>query len=166
LAALVLGFSETLVVFELTPSGGEVLQELTAADRHGYAQLVLSGLAIAAITTVVLTGSKPAARVVAIAGVIALAIFLIIDLRHVNEVGPVNEPIFFVDAKAVPATGFWLEMAGSIALALGGATLATMTVEQLEGIRARFSRRRGEPESVTTAAERSEERRARRSTGA
>ena len=87
---------------------------------------------------------------VGIAGLLAILLFLTIDLPKVNNVGTLggcstttNES--FVDAKAIPQAGFWLEMVGALGLALSGAALATLSSEQLAGLRPRSlgpSRRR------------------------
>ena len=65
-------------------------------------------------------------------GVIALLIFLIIDLPDAGQVGTLDDARqSFIDAEAVPQGGFWLEMLGALGLALSGGALATMSSEQL-----------------------------------
>jgi hypothetical protein len=144
--AVVLFLSELMTTFEFTPPGGEPLCTQDAISRHAFAPGVLALFAIAATVIAVLNGSKPAATAVAICGVIALAIFLILDLPDANSVGTVNDscgatPGSFASAEAVPKGGFWLELIGSLALAVSGAALASLTPEQLRGLRPRWLRR-------------------------
>jgi hypothetical protein len=146
--AVVLFLSELMTTFEFTPPGGEPLCTQDAISRHAFAPGVLALFAIAATIIAVLNGSKPAATAVAICGVIALAIFLILDLPDANSVGTVNDscgatPGSFASAEAVPKGGFWLELIGSLALAVSGAALASLTPEQLRGLRPRWLRRGG-----------------------
>jgi hypothetical protein len=141
-AAGVLFASELMTTFELTERGGQGLCSLQAADRHQFALGVLAIFAVGAVVVAVLWGSKPAAAAVAIAGLLALLLFLIIDLPKTNNVGTLEgcSPTTtgsFLDAKAVPQAGFWLEMVGAVALALSGAALATLSPEQLAGLRPR-----------------------------
>ena len=141
-AAGILFASELMTTFELTARGGLGLCSLQAADRHEFALGVLAIFAVGAVVVAVLWGSKPAAMAVAIAGLLALLLFLIIDLPKTNNVGTLEgcSPTTtdsFLDVKAVPQAGFWLEMVGAVALALSGAALATLSPEQLSGLRLR-----------------------------
>ncbi len=129
-SAIVLGLSDLATTFELT-QGGELKDTLDAGDRHNYAMLVLAIFAIGALLIAVGAGSKPAAVAVAVAGVVALLLFLIVDLPKANNVGAITEPIFFAEAKAEPAAGFWLSLLGALGLAVSGAALATLSPEQL-----------------------------------
>jgi hypothetical protein len=75
--------------------------------------------------------------------VAALALFLVVDLPDVNSVGTLSNecasiPIQLEEAKAVPQTGFWLEMAAAVALTFSGAILATLTPDQLATLRPRW----------------------------
>lgn len=147
-SALVLGFSELLTTFELTPPGGEALQVIEASDRHSYALLVLALFAIFALALTVMSGSKAAAFAVAAAGAVALLIFLLGDLPRAGQIGTLDDPRqSFIDAEAVPQAGFWLELLGALGLAVSGAALATLTPEQLSlGERWAARRREREPE--------------------
>jgi hypothetical protein len=141
-AAAVLFASELMTTFELTEQGGQGLCSIDAADRHQFALGVLAIFAVAAVIVAVLWASKPAAMAVAIAGLLALLLFLIIDLPKVNNVGTLEgcsatTTSAFLEAKALPRAGFWLEMVGALALALSGAALATLSREQLAGLRPR-----------------------------
>jgi hypothetical protein len=142
-SALVLGFSELLTTFELTPPGGEPLEVIEASERHSYALLILALFAIFALAVTVMSGSKPAAFAVAAAGGVALLIFLLGDLPRAGQIGTLDDPRqSFIDAEAVPQAGFWLELIGALGLAVAGAALATLTPEQL-ALADRFAERRG-----------------------
>jgi hypothetical protein len=142
-SALLLGFSEFLTTFELTPPGGEPLDVIEAADRHSYALLILALFAIFALALTAMSGSKPAAYAVAAAGGIALLIFLLGDLPRAGQIGTLDDPRqSFIDAEAVPQAGFWLELIGALGLAVAGAALATLTPDQL-ALADRFAARRG-----------------------
>lgn len=126
-AAFFLAASELMETFELTPPGGEALQASNAIDRHHGAILVLAVFSVVALGVAVMTGSKPAAFAVAACGAIALLIFLIGDLPDANKIGTLDDARqSFVDAKAEPQGGFWLELIGSLLLAACGTALATL----------------------------------------
>jgi hypothetical protein len=119
--------SDLMTTFELTPPGGEALQASDGLDRHNGSVLVLGVFAIVAVVVAVTSGSRPAAYAVAACGVIALLIFLIGDLPDANKIGTLDDPNqSFIDAKAEPQGGFWLELIGSLLLAVCGAALATL----------------------------------------
>lgn len=132
-AALLLGASEVMDTFHLTPHGGEALVADSAFDRHHGAMLVLSAAAIIALVVAVMTGSKPAAAAAAICGAIALLIFLIGDLPDANKIGTLDQTgAPFIDAKAVPQTGFWFELIGALVLAIAGTALAMMPEDRIK----------------------------------
>ena len=123
---------------------------------------MLAVFAVVALVIASSRGSKPAAIAVAAAGGVALLIFLIGDLRVANAQGSLNEGCgalgdSFIDAKAVPQGGFWLELVGSLALAVTGIALATMTPDQLRALR---------PPKRASGRPRARRRRTRRSTAA
>ncbi len=122
-------------VDELNGNAGAVA---TVADRHQYAMLVLGVFAIVALAVAIFSGSKPAAVAVAVAGGAAILLFVLIDVPDAGKVGTFSDAgRSFVDAKAVPQGGFWLEMIGALVLAICGGTLATLTPEQLRSLRPR-----------------------------
>lgn len=126
-AVILLGVSELMQTFQLTPPGGEALQASDAIDRHHGAILVLAVAALVALTVAVITGSKPAAVAVAVCGAIALLIFLVNDLPDANKIGTLDDARqSFVDAKAEPQNGFWFELIGALLLSLCGTALATL----------------------------------------
>ena len=132
LSAILLGASEFMDVFHLTPPGGEALEALDGFDRHHGASLVLAAFSVIALLIAVTTGSKPAAYAVAACGAIALLIFLIGDLPKANNVGTLNDSRqSFLDAEADPQNGFWFELIGSLLLAVCGTALATLPAERI-----------------------------------
>jgi hypothetical protein len=133
-AAVCVAAAELSTLFEFNRgTSGEPLKTTQAADRHYYALLVLAVFAVVATAVAVTAGSRPAAAAVAVAGGIALLIFLLVDLPDVNVEGPLDEPYFFT-SKAEPANGFWLELVGTLSLALSGGALATLSSEQLRAL--------------------------------
>jgi hypothetical protein len=147
-SALVLAASELMVTFDVVNPGGETIEELDAADRHGYVMFVIAFFALFCLALAVLEGSKPAAVAVAVAGGLALLLFLVIDLPDAGQVGTVDDPVFFANAEAEPRSGFWFELIGALSLAVSGAALATLTPEQLR-LRDRWTAAR-EHEGKTT----------------
>jgi hypothetical protein len=146
IAAGALFASEFMTTFELTGAdlaSSNTTCTLEAASRHHFALGVLAIFAVLATLVAVLAGSKPAAIGVAVAGVIALLLFLIVDLPDANSSGTLPDscttvPGSLLVGKAEPQEGFWLEMAGALALALSGITLATLSASQLAALRPRW----------------------------
>lgn len=135
-AAGLLIASELMTTFEFVPPGGEALSSQSAGDRHSYAQIVLAVFAIVALAAAVLNGSKPAAVAVAACGVIALLIFLLLDLPDANNVGTLDDARqSFFNAEAVPQAGFWLQLIGALGLSITGIALATLSPKQLAELR-------------------------------
>ena len=135
-SAIVLIVSEFMTTFEFTPPGAEALAEQAASDRHHYAPVVLAVFAIVALVIAVANGSKPAATAVAACGIIALLIFLLVDVPDAGNVGTLDDARqTFATAEAVPQAGFWLQLIGALGLAISGTALATLTSEQLAGLR-------------------------------
>ena len=128
--AAMLGVSQFTDIFHLTPPGGEALKAISAADRHGYATLVLAIFAlILMVVAIAFRGEQlgqVAAVAIAVCGLVALLIFLVGDLPKVNNVGTLDDPRqSFIDAEAKPVAGFWLELVGALVLTVCGAALAT-----------------------------------------
>jgi len=135
-AIAMLAASEFMTLFELNGGPGQTFELQTASDQHSYALLVLALFALIALAIAVVSGSRPAAAAVAIAGVGALLLFLLIDLPDAGKVGTLDDPRqSFFEAKADPATGFWLELSGALVLAICGGALATLDPEQLRSFR-------------------------------
>ena len=132
-----------MTTFQLSSTGAP-LCDVGAAGRHHFALGVLAIFAVGAVIVAVTSASKPAAIAVGVAGVIALVLFLTIDLPHANNTGTLagcsaSTTGSFFEAKAIPQAGFWLEMVGALALALSGVALATLNPEQLRAIRPRLA---------------------------
>ena len=149
--------SELMTTFQLS-SAGQPLCNVGAAGRHHFAIGVLAIFAVVAVVIAVTSASKPAAISVGVAGVIALILFLTIDLPHANNTGTLagcsaSTTGSFFEAKAIPQAGFWLEMVGALALALSGVALGTLNPEQLRAIRPRWlgGPKREEPASGSAA---------------
>ena len=155
-AAAMLAASQFMTMFELTPTGGEPLETVSSADQHGYAILVLAVFSLAMLLVGIAAQSEQVARIAAFAvaagGVVALLIFLVGDLPDANKVGTLDDQSF-IDAKAEPQAGFWLELAGSLVLAVCGGALATLGPEKLAlRVGERRSRRTGEEAGTTNGA--------------
>ncbi len=139
-AALLIA-SEFMTTFRLDAAGETTLRLSEAADRHNYAMLVIGLFAIGAVVLAVYAGSKPAAIAVAVAGGVALLVFLLADLPDAGKVGTIDDPNQpFLPAEAKPEGGFWVELIGSLVLAVCGAALATLSSAQLRALGGRFSR--------------------------
>ena len=144
ISAIVLFASELMTTFQFAPEGGEVQAEQQAADRHGNALMVVAVFAVVALAIAIYNGSKPAAAAVAVAGIVALGFFLLVDLPDANATGTLDTDQSFIDAEAVPREGFYMELLGALALSVTGIALATMTPAQLLALR---PGRRQKPES-------------------
>ena len=129
-AAAMLAASEFMDTFKLNGPGPTLQAIQSASDQHHYALLIIAAFALVALVIAVVTGSKPAATAVAICGAGALLIFLLIDLPDAGKVGAISD-VNLTEAKADPTTGFWLELAGALVLAICGGALATLSPEQL-----------------------------------
>jgi hypothetical protein len=134
--------SELMTTFQLSTNTGGVCN-IDALPRHYFALGILAIFAVIAVVIAVVGASKPAAIAVGIAGVIALILFLTIDLPHANNAGTVEgcseaSELAFTTAKAIPQAGFWLEMVGALSLALSGVALGTLNPDQLRAIRPRW----------------------------
>ena len=90
-AAVALFASELTTTFHFVPTGGEALCEQQAADRHHLALGVIGLFAIGAVMVAVLGASRPAAISVAIAGLAALGLFLIVDLPDAYSIGTLED---------------------------------------------------------------------------
>jgi hypothetical protein len=152
--------SQFMNIFELNSAGPTAQRLIDSTDQHWYAMAVLGLYAALAAAGAVAAGSKPLAVSVAVAGVAALLLFLLIDLPDAGKTGTLNsETVSFLTAKADPAGGFWIELIGALVLAVCGGALATLTPEQLSELRPRGRkpkadrRPRREPEPFDQTAE-------------
>jgi len=134
--ALLLIASELLDTFLFEGAGQTPLEVAGGGERHLYALLVLGLFAIGAMLVAILSGSKPAAIAVAAAGFTALLIFLVVDLPDVGKVGTFDDPNqTFLQAKAQPEDGFWIELIGALVLTVCGGAMATLDGRQLRSLR-------------------------------
>lgn len=131
-AAVVVAASEFMTTFEFT-AAGEVQAISIASDRHGYALLILAILTVAGMAYAIATGLRAAAIATAALGCTALLLFLVLDLPDAGKVGPLEEDpgVYFADARADPAIGFWLEAVGTVVLGLATVAFATLSSSQL-----------------------------------
>ena len=88
-AAAALFASELMTTFQLSSTPGQTFCDVGAAGRHHFALGILAILAVGAMVVALLSASRPAAIAVAGAGVIALILFLTIDLPQANNVGKI-----------------------------------------------------------------------------
>ena len=100
---------------ECSPSG---------ASRHTWALGLLGLLAVVMAWGAGIGRSRPAAVGLLAAGAAVLGIVLIADLPQINDTGQIG--IAFEDAAAMPASGFWLSLAGG-AVAVAAGVLALLT---------------------------------------
>ncbi len=154
LGALVLIGSEFTEVFRFVPlmpdeSGArDALDAATGADRHSYAMLVLGLFAIGGTLIAIWAGSRAAAISVAASGLVALVLFLIVDLPDAGTTGALSgSRVGFVEVETVTLLGFWLGMAGAVVLAVCGGALATLSSGQLLDLRPGQSRSPGPDEA-------------------
>jgi hypothetical protein len=133
--AILLCASQFMTVFELNSAGPAPQALIDSADQHWYAMAVLGVFGGLAAIGAVAAGSKPLAASVAVAGGTALLLFLLIDLPDAGATGVLeSETIQFLNAKADPAGGFWIELIGALVLTVCGGALATLTPDQLRAL--------------------------------
>jgi len=145
-AAVMLGVSEFMTTFDFTPPGAEPLRSQLASDRHGYALLLLAACTVGSMILALVSGIRTAAIATAVFGLLALLLFLVIDLPDAGKLGDLDDPTRgLASAQAQPQTGFWLEAVGSVVLGLASVAFATLRPEQLRaplaGLHARRERR-------------------------
>jgi hypothetical protein len=91
--------------------------------HHGYALLII-GVVAAAMALGAWRGSRPAAFAVAVLGVAALLIVLIVDAPDVDATGLYGRN--YEQARAVADTGFRLETIGAILLLFAGVVTSVL----------------------------------------
>jgi hypothetical protein len=94
--------------------------ELSGADRHGPALVLLAAFAVVMIAGA-LRGARPAMAALVVCGIAALLISLIGDLPHVNDTGQVG--VLYSDARAAPRFGYYAETLGGILLVIAGGVM-------------------------------------------
>jgi hypothetical protein len=141
-AALLIA-SQFMTMFELNDALGGTQKVVEGPDQHWYTMVILGAFAILALVGAIAAGSKPLATSVAVAGAVALLLFLLIDLPDAGKAGDIEsatESLVIVEAD--PAGGFWLELIGALILLVCGGALSTLNSDQLAALRPR-SRRMG-----------------------
>jgi hypothetical protein len=142
-AALLIA-SQFMTMFELNDALGDTQKVVEGPDQHWYTMVILGGFAVWALIAAIATGSKPLATSVAVAGAVALLLFLLIDLPDAGKAGDIEsatESLVIVEAD--PVGGFWLELIGALILVVCGGALSTLTSDQLAALRPRPRRMEG-----------------------
>lgn len=98
-------------------------QGVKVGANHNYA-LAIIAVAAAVMAFGAFRGARPAAYAVAVLGLAALLVVLIVDLPEVGREGLFGRD--YEGAKAVKATGFYLETAGAILLLATGVLTAVL----------------------------------------
>jgi hypothetical protein len=121
-----------LVVAELSPLYTVVVGSLRTPQRsvsgganHGYA-LLLAAAGALAMTIGALRGARAAAAALVALGAVVLAIAFGIDRPDTHSSGTLRESIAFQAARAQPARGYTLEIAGGVALIVAGGALLVL----------------------------------------
>ncbi|MCW3048358.1 MAG: hypothetical protein JWO74_2642 [Solirubrobacterales bacterium] len=94
--------------------------ELSGADRHGPALVLLAAFAVA-MTAGALRGARPAMAALVVCGIAGLLISLVGDLPHLNDTGQVG--VLYSDARAAPRVGYYAETLGGILLVIAGGVM-------------------------------------------
>jgi hypothetical protein len=142
--AVLLAASQFMTMFELNDALGGTQKKVEGPDQHWYTMVILGGFAICALIGAIAAGSKPLATSVAVAGAVALLLFLLIDLPDAGQAGDIEsatESLVIVEAD--PAGGFWLELIGALILVVCGGALSTLSSDQLAALRPRSRRMEG-----------------------
>ncbi len=152
-AAAIVAASELMTTFEFT-AGGEVQAISSASDRHGYALLILAALTAAGTVYAIVTGLRSVAIATAVFGCAALLLFLVLDFPDAGKAGPLDDDpgLYFADARADPAIGFWLEAVGTVVLGLATVAFATLSSAQLRAWPELIAARRQAREDAGTGA--------------
>ncbi len=126
-ALLALTGAVLLVIAELSPLYTVVVgalqtpqRSVTAGANHGYA-LALVALAALAMAAGTLRGARAAAVALVALGLVALLVAFAVDLPDTRASGSLRESVSFSQARARPARGLTLEIAGAIVLLAAGA---------------------------------------------
>jgi hypothetical protein len=119
-----------------------VVHHATVGSHHGYALLVIAGLAAVLAFGAALGRSRPAAAALVVLAVAALAIALAVDLPVVNDTGLYGRN--YEQAHAQAGSGFYLETAGAVVLLLG-AVSALVLAPSRRALLARDEDLRGGP---------------------
>ena len=123
---VLLAIAEFTTVFEVTVGSLEVVRRsATAGDNHGYALLVV-GVVAAAMAVLALRGAQPPAAALAVLGLAALAIALVVDLPDTRGSGGLPESLAYENARARAGAALGLEIAGAALLVIAGGVLLAL----------------------------------------
>lgn len=146
---LALATRATIIEIRLSQDGGRgsgVDTALSGADRHGPA-LIIVGVFAAMMLAGALRDARPAMLGLAAAGLIALAIAVLGDARHIHDTGAIGQ--IYPDARAGAAGGFYLETLGGALLLVAGGGLLLLAGGAVEaggaGVVPRVTARRRRP---------------------
>ena len=127
LAAILLIVSEFLPLYRVLVGALETEQRSETGWRnHAFAMLLL-GLAAIPMLLGALRGARPAMWAVAGIGVVVIAIALTVDLPTAQESGTLRESVTYEDAKAEPASGFFVETLGGVLLLFTGGLMLLLS---------------------------------------
>ncbi len=129
-AAILLIGSESMTKFELVAPGDQPLRDVGA--EHSYALVLVAVAAIVATIATVISGSRTIAWSVATIAVVALMIFLTVDVPKVGETGSLEDAVLVLPtAESQPRDGFWAQTLATLVMVLAAGTMATLSAEQL-----------------------------------
>ena len=127
LAAILLIVSEFLPLYRVLVGALETEQRSETGWRnHAFAMLLL-GLAAIPMLLGALRGARPAMWALAGIGVVVIAIALTVDLPTAQESGTLRESVTYEDAKAEPASGFFVETLGGVLLLFTGGLMLLLS---------------------------------------
>lgn len=99
--------------------GGSVIDRVSGADQHSWAVGLLGVIALPLAVAAVVIPSRTAALGLAAIGVVVLVVAFAGDLPDARRTGLTRD---FARARAAPATGLYLELAGAVLLVGTGVT--------------------------------------------
>jgi hypothetical protein len=123
LAVILLVVSEFLPLYHVLVGALETeTRSETGWRNHAFAMLLL-GLATLPMLVGALRGARPAMYAIAGIGLVVIIIALSVDLPAAKESGTLRESVSYEDARAEPASGFFVETLGGVLLLLTGGLL-------------------------------------------
>jgi hypothetical protein len=119
LGALMLLVAEFTTLFTVHVSGSsKALQSTSAGSHHAYAMALIAVCAVILAFAVWRARSRPALLGLGVLGVVALVIALLGDLPDATSSGLLLTSSHFVEAKATPSAGFFIETIGALLLVI------------------------------------------------
>jgi hypothetical protein len=127
-AAALLGSALLIVAEFSTLRGVHALQadvlRVSAGGNHGYALIVIAGLALPVAVWAMLTRSRLAALALIIAGAAAAYVILAVDRPVLGSTAPVDQ--FYASTSAWTGSAIYWESAGAALLLASGAVQALL----------------------------------------